>query len=85
MFEAAISLTAAHKANFYERKKQIEVQRLETVKRRQEEIVKKRVKEIKQKEELSKKLQRVGGLWIMELEVSDGLKNLKEPKLNKLL
>ena len=80
LFDAAISLTAAHKAKFYERRKQIEVQRLETVKRRQEEIVRKKAKEIKQKEELSKKLQKFGGLWTTEVEVRDGLKKLKGVK-----
>ena len=56
------------------------------VQRLQEEIKRKSEKELKVKEELTKKLQKLGGLWTTEKEIEDGLREMKttKAKLNAL-
>lgn len=80
LFEAVISHTAAHKAKFYERRKQTEDQHLETVKRQQEEIVRKKSKRDQTERRVKQKASKFGGLRTTEVEVSDGLKKLKGVK-----
>ena len=50
------------------------------VQKRQEEITRKREKELKVKEELTKKLQILGGLWTTKKEIEDRLKKMKTTK-----
>ena len=80
LIEAARTLTKVHKANFCKRRKEIEALRLKMVQKRQEEITRKSEKELKVKEGLTKKLQKLGGLWTTEEEIEDGLRKMKTTK-----
>ena len=80
LMQAARTLTAVHKANFCKRREQIEMQRLAAIRRKETELAKKKARVIKEKETLTKSIQKVGGLWITQEEVEDGLSELKTSK-----
>ena len=80
LIEAARTLTKVHIANFCKRRKEIEALHLKMVQKRQEEITRKSEKELKVKKGLTKKLQKLGGLWTTEKEIEDGLRKMKTTK-----
>ena len=79
LLQAARTLTSVHRANFRERRKEIEKQRLEAIEKKERELARKKEKELKDKESLTLKIQQIG-LWTTYEEVRSGLDKVKSKK-----
>ncbi len=79
LFGAARSLTSVHRANFKQRREEIEHKRLQLQLERERNRQRKHAKQVKEKEDLTKRLAPLG-LWTKATEVECGLQTLKSKK-----